>query len=404
MGVFQLVNKVDSASSHFTSNDENFLEAFAIFCGMGISNVRMYETACVAMAKQQVTLEVLSYHAIAPLDEAIKLSRQKVPSAATLQLHSFQFDDFSLQDSDMLKASLRMFTDLDLINRFNMDYFTLCRWLCSVRRNYRSVTYHNWRHAFNVCQLMFSIVTNTTWWKHLGEIECLSLVIACLCHDLDHRGTNNSYQIKSANNLARLYSTSTMEHHHFDQCLMLLSSHGNQLLANVSKEEFKSVILLIEEAILATDLAIYFKNRGDAFALLSSGSVNWSSADHKKLIRGVLMTACDLGAITKPWEIQQKIATLIADEFFYQGDLEKQELHLNPIPMMDRDYKDKLPAMQVEFIDQICLPVYTNLINMSEQLQPMLTGCQKNRENWSSLTKNGKQECSEDGEEPEEMS
>ena len=44
-----------------------------------------------------------------------------------------------------------------------------------------------------------------------------------------------SYQIKSANNLARLYSTSTMEHHHFDQCLMLLSSHGNQLLANVSK-------------------------------------------------------------------------------------------------------------------------------------------------------------------------
>ena len=46
---------------------------------------------------------------------------------------------------------------------------------------------------------------------------------------------------------------------------------------------------------------------------------DWSSADHKKLIRGVLMTACDLGAITKPWEIQQKIATLIADEFFYQA-------------------------------------------------------------------------------------
>ena len=55
--------------------------------------------------------------------------------------------------------------------------------------------------------------------------------------------------------------------------------------------------------------------------------------------RGLLMTACDLGAITKPWDIQQKIATLVSDEFFYQGDLEKQELHLSPIPMMDRDYK-----------------------------------------------------------------
>ena len=83
--------------------------------------------------------------------------------------------------------------------------------------------------------MMFSIITNTTWWKQFGEIECLSMVIACLCHDLDHRGTNNSYQIKSSNSLARLYSTSTMEHHHFDQCIMLLNSNGNQILSNVSK-------------------------------------------------------------------------------------------------------------------------------------------------------------------------
>ena len=55
LGVFQLVNKLHDLP--FTSNDENFLEAFAIFCGMGISNVRMYETACVAMAKQQVLLK-----------------------------------------------------------------------------------------------------------------------------------------------------------------------------------------------------------------------------------------------------------------------------------------------------------------------------------------------------------
>lgn len=142
--------------------------------------------------------------------------------------------------------------------------------------------------------------------------------------------------------MARLYSTSTMEHHHFDQCLMLMSSNGNQLLANVSKEEFKSVILLIEESILATDLAIYFKNRGDTFNLLASNSLNWSSLDHRKLIRGLLMTACDLGAITKPWDIQQKIASLVSDEFFYQGDLEKEKLKMSPIPMMDRDYKVKL--------------------------------------------------------------
>ena len=30
--------------------------------------------------------------------------------------------------------------------------------------------------------------------------------------------------------------------------------------------------------------------------------------------------------------------------------------------------------MQVEFIDSICLPVYKNLIILSDHLQPMLTG------------------------------
>ena len=50
--VFTLFLQFDNLP--FTSNDENFVEAFAIFCGMGINNVKMYETAVLAMAKQQV--------------------------------------------------------------------------------------------------------------------------------------------------------------------------------------------------------------------------------------------------------------------------------------------------------------------------------------------------------------
>eukprot|EP00095_Tigriopus_kingsejongensis_P009245 maker-scaffold495_size155559-snap-gene-0.38 protein:Tk09245 transcript:maker-scaffold495_size155559-snap-gene-0.38-mRNA-1 annotation:"dual 3 -cyclic-amp and -gmp" len=101
LGVFQLVNKFDDLP--FTRNDENFMEAFGIFCGMGINNVRMYERAVVAMAKQQVTLEVLSYHAAAPLEDGIRLARQKIPSTAALGLSSFRFDDFSLEDNQTLQ-------------------------------------------------------------------------------------------------------------------------------------------------------------------------------------------------------------------------------------------------------------------------------------------------------------
>lgn len=48
------------------------------------------------------------------------------------------------------------------------------------------------------------------------------LLIACLCHDLDHRGYSNTYLQKFDHPLAALYSTSTMEQHHFSQTVSIL--------------------------------------------------------------------------------------------------------------------------------------------------------------------------------------
>ena len=46
---------------------------------------------------------------------------------------------------------------------------------------------------------------------------------------------------------------------------------------------------------------------------------------------GMLMTACGASAIAKPWEVQHKLAKLVADEFFDQGDMEKLSLNQQPI-------------------------------------------------------------------------
>lgn len=43
------------------------------------------------------------------------------------------------------------------------------------------------------------------------------------------------------------------------------------------------------------------------------------------------MTACDVAAICKPWELQQVVAKLVATEFFQQGDIERNQLHVEPI-------------------------------------------------------------------------
>ena len=365
---------------------------------MGIHNVKMYEEVVKAMAKQRVTFEILSYHATAPFQEAQRLAKSVIPSTQALRLADFAFSDFSLDEDTLVKATLRMFLDLDLIERFHMDYGTLCRWLLSVKKNYRQVTYHNWRHAFNVAQTMFSIIVSTGLASVLGEIETLALLVACLCHDLDHRGTNNSFQIKTCSPLAQLYSTSVMERHHFDQCLMILNTQGNQILGSLSADEYRKVIHVLEEAILATDLAVYFNNRSLFMQLVSLGDTNLifgrgddgslsNDTSSRSLLRGMLMTACDIAAITKPWEVQRVVAQLVACEFFQQGDIEKSELNIQPVDMMDREKKDELPKMQVSFIDSICLPIYDSFAKLFPQLKPLLDGVVSNRQNWIKLGK-----------------
>ena len=57
------------------------------------------------------------------------------------------------------------------------------------------------------------------------------------------------------------------------------------------------------------------------------------------------MTACDVSAIAKPWEVQHELAKKVADEFFDQGDMEKLRLNTQPIVSTTRE-KNNLPSSQ----------------------------------------------------------
>ncbi|XP_060510263.1 cGMP-specific 3',5'-cyclic phosphodiesterase isoform X1 [Panthera onca] len=392
IGVCQLVNKMEENTGKvkpFNRNDEQFLEAFVIFCGLGIQNTQMYEAVERAMAKQMVTLEVLSYHASAAEEETRELQSLAVavvPSAQTLKITDFSFSDFELSDLETALCTIRMFTDLNLVQNFQMKHEVLCRWILSVKKNYRkNVAYHNWRHAFNTAQCMFAALKAGKIQNKLTDLETLALLIAALSHDLDHRGVNNSYIQRSEHPLAQLYCHSIMEHHHFDQCLMILNSPGNQILSGLSIEEYKTTLKIIKQAILATDLALYIKRRGEFFELIRKNQFNLEDPHQKELFLAMLMTACDLSAITKPWPIQQRIAELVATEFFDQGDRERKELNIEPADLMNREKKNKIPSMQVGFIDAICLQLYEALTHVSEDCFPLLDGCRKNRQKWQAL-------------------
>lgn len=205
--------------------------------------------------------------------------------------------------------------------------------------------------------MMFTILRVSGLSHHFDRYEKLALMIGCFCHDLDHRGTNNSFEITNSSPLAHLYSTSTMEHHHFDQCLLILNSPGNQILGALSPTEYGHTISMLEESILATDLAVYMQHRAAFIKHHSTLRVSLQ-ANKRQTLRAMLMTICDFNAVSKPWKVQKHIAKLVAEEFFRQGDVERQLFNRRPADLFDREKRRKMPQMQVEFIGDICQPLY----------------------------------------------
>ncbi|KTG39739.1 hypothetical protein cypCar_00004793 [Cyprinus carpio] len=238
-------------------------EAFVIFCGLGINNTMMYNQVKKTWAKQSVALDMLSYHATCSKAEVDRLKAAKIPLSSELGIDEFHFNDFSLDNDAMITASLRMFLELGVMQKFKIDY------------------------------------------------------------------------------------------------------EGHNIFANLSSKEYSDMMQLLKQAILSTDLTLYFKS--------------------------MLMTACDLGAVTRPWEISKQVAELVTSEFFEQGDRERSELKLTPAAIFDRNRKDELPVLQLEWIDGICKPLYKALVKLNRKLQPMVDGIDANRKKWEELCRSYQQ-------------
>ncbi|KAG8249664.1 hypothetical protein J6590_015161 [Homalodisca vitripennis] len=384
IGVASIINKLNGTP--FDETDEQLFEAFTIFCGLGIHNTMMYSEIEKAVARQKVTIEVLSYHATASNKELETFLDKTVPAADELNLYSLSFDDFSLNEEEMLLAAVSMFLELGLVKRFSIDKETLYRFLITVKRNYRDVPYHNWRHAFNVAQVMFAILMGCEMKGTFSDLEVLGMFVGCLCHDLDHRGTNNAFQEKAGSPLVLLYgTTNTMEHHHFNHAVMILSSESLNIFSSLSAESFSAVMKVLKHSILATDLSTYFELRPKFFSLVEGRQYSWEQEDHRELLRSMLMTASDIAASSKPWPVQERVARLVTAEFMVQGDKERTELNIQPQALMDRERQHELPQLQINWISDICLPLYQSLGQMNPKLSGMMEGAQDNMKHWAEM-------------------
>jgi len=202
-----------------------------------------------------------------------------------------------------------------------------------------------------------------------------------MCHDLDHRGTNNTFQISSNSVLAALYSSegSVMERHHFAQAMCILNTEGCNILENLSKQEYTQCLDLIRDYILATDLAHHLRMLPEMERMVVAGASPSNPHDHH-LTACLIMTAADLSDQTKDWVNSKKIAELVYNEFFSQGDLEKA-MGNKPVESMDRE-KAFIPTLQIQFLDHIVIPVYRTLADLDGKAEEPYKSALKNRDYW----------------------
>ncbi|XP_059813414.1 high affinity cGMP-specific 3',5'-cyclic phosphodiesterase 9A-like [Hypanus sabinus] len=140
--------------------------------------------------------------------------------------------DVFLLSPQMLSCIEYMFHSLGLVNQFNINAITLKRWLLSVQENYRENPFHNFRHSFCVTQMMHGMIQLCELQARLKPIEILILMTSAVCHDLDHPGLNNTYQVNAQTDLARRYGNrSPLEQHHCTVAFQILSEPNCDIFA-----------------------------------------------------------------------------------------------------------------------------------------------------------------------------
>ena len=158
-------------------------------------------------------------------------------------LLSWDCDILGMAKEELPELVLAMFNTFELCAEFDIERETLARFLGRVLDNYRDNPYHNAYHAVQVVHSVFLILLHCERVKtSLSSLDVLALLIAAVCHDVDHRGTNNAYHMSLCDELALQYNdTSVNEQHHCRLTFAILEVPGCEVLQNLSVTERRTV-------------------------------------------------------------------------------------------------------------------------------------------------------------------
>jgi 3'5'-cyclic nucleotide phosphodiesterase len=246
--------------------------------------------------------------------------------------------------------------------------------------------YHNNLHAADVAQTVHHVLCQTGLMHWLSDLEIFATLVAALIHDYEHTGTTNNFHVMSGSDTAMLYNDrAVLENHHISAAFRVLKDDDCNILQNLSRDEYRELRTLIIDMVLATDMSFHFQQLKNMRNLLT---LNEPSVDKSKAM-SLVLHCCDISHPAKKWDLHHKWTMLLLEEFFRQGDLER-ELGLPFSPLCDRN-NTLVAESQIGFIEFIVEPSMGVCSDMLETIlapiAPIANNNNNNNNNNNSISK-----------------
>lgn len=233
-------------------------------------------------------------------------------------LRSWDFDVLEIKTEQHLRVVVRaLFEQLGAVIRFPRELETLGRFIVQIEKHYRKNPFHNFRHATTVTHMSFMLLTATGASNLLSETQKFTVLISAMCHDVDHPGNTNAFEINSGSELALQYNDqSVLENHHCATAFRIMRTARCDVFQSMTGHEAKEARKLMIACILATDMAMHFQLVGDVKNKLDSGDGWQVSTDiEQHFLAKILLHAADLSNPVRPFHMAAAWAAKIAEEF-----------------------------------------------------------------------------------------
>ncbi|CAE7594550.1 Pde1c [Symbiodinium pilosum] len=254
-----------------------------------------------------------------------------------------------------------------------------------------TVLYHNNVHAADVTQCVHALLVQFGFAAFFDQLSILALLLGAAVHDMGHDGRTNSYHVNVGDDIAYTYNDiSVLENMHISKAFKLMRTDPSANILDGFKHDHRTRLRKeMVEVVLGTDMSSHFGNVADFKTLvekLGNETREWHEEKAMSALRVMVLHAMDISNPAKVLDLSDKWSDLLRQEFFLQGDQERQ-LGLPISPLCDRDTV-RFASSQVGFFTIIVQPTFALLAELQHRVKDrLLVHLRKNTEAWEARKK-----------------